>query len=251
MAENSLLLTDLYELSMLEAYAAYDMADVAVFELFVRKLPEQRGFLLAAGLAQAVQFLEQMHFTEDELAWLATSGGFSTAFVAQPGHAALHRGRGRAAGRHGVLPRRTGAARHRAAAAGAAGGDTADQPDALPDGDRLQGGAHGAGGTGRQLVDFGLRRAHGAEAGLLAARAGYLAGFDATATVQAGREFGIPLVGTMAHSFIQAHDDEATAFARFAQVRPQALTLLIDTYDTEHGAAVAASLARRLAARGH
>jgi nicotinate phosphoribosyltransferase len=103
---------------------------------------------------------------------------------------------------------------------------------------------------GKQLVDFGLRRAHGAEAGLLAARASYLAGFNGTATVLAGREFGIPVVGTMAHSFVQAHDDEATAFERFAQVRPRGLTLLIDTYDTEHGAEIVAALAPRLAAQG-
>ncbi len=103
---------------------------------------------------------------------------------------------------------------------------------------------------GRQLVDFGLRRAHGAEAGLLAARAAYLAGFDATATVLAGREFGIPIVGTMAHSFVQAHDDEATAFEHFARVRPKAVTLLIDTYDTEHGARLVAALVPRLAAEG-
>ena len=103
---------------------------------------------------------------------------------------------------------------------------------------------------GRQLVDFGLRRAHGAEAGLLAARASYLAGFDGTATIQAGRDFGIPTVGTMAHSFVQAHDDEATAFERFARVRPKTLTLLIDTYDTERGAALVAALAPRLAADG-
>ena len=103
---------------------------------------------------------------------------------------------------------------------------------------------------GKQLVDFGLRRAHGAEAGLLAARASYLAGFAGTATVLAGREFGIPVVGTMAHSFVQAHDDEATAFERFAQSRPRALTLLIDTYDTERGAAIVAALAPRLATQG-
>jgi nicotinate phosphoribosyltransferase len=103
---------------------------------------------------------------------------------------------------------------------------------------------------GKQLVDFGLRRAHGAEAGLLAARASYLAGFAGTATVLAGRAFAIPLVGTMAHSFVQAHDDEATAFERFARARPRALTLLIDTYDTERGAAIVAAIAPRLAAEG-
>ena len=81
MAEHSLLLTDLFERSMLEAYAAHGMAATAVFELFVRKLPESRGFLLAAGLEQVVQFLEPLRFTPDELAWLARSGLFSAEFV--------------------------------------------------------------------------------------------------------------------------------------------------------------------------
>src|SRR3974377_2203335 len=81
MTEQSLLLTDLYELSMLEAYAVHGMADTAVFELFVRKLPPQRGFLMAAGLLQAAEFLETMHFTADELAWLRASGTFTAEFV--------------------------------------------------------------------------------------------------------------------------------------------------------------------------
>src|SRR5690606_7223045 len=81
---------------------------------------------------------------------------------------------------------------------------------------------------GRQLVDFGLRRAQGAEAGLLAARAAYIAGFAGTATVLAGAKFGLPLYGTMAHSFIQAHADEVDAFAHFAEVYPTGATLLID-----------------------
>jgi nicotinate phosphoribosyltransferase len=97
---------------------------------------------------------------------------------------------------------------------------------------------------GRQLADFGLRRAQGAEAGLLAARACYLAGFDSTATVEAGRLFGIPLSGTMAHSFIQAHDDEIAAFRDFARIHPRGVTLLIDTYDTVRAAREVVALRR-------
>jgi nicotinate phosphoribosyltransferase len=103
---------------------------------------------------------------------------------------------------------------------------------------------------GKLMVDFGLRRAHGAEAGLMAARASYIAGFAGTATVLADQLFGIPIYGTMAHSFIQAHDDEAAAFEMFAQARPENLTLLIDTYDTEAGAHKVVALAPRLAAHG-
>ncbi len=89
---------------------------------------------------------------------------------------------------------------------------------------------------GKLLVDFGLRRAHGAEAGLMTARASYVAGFAGTATVAAEQLWGIPTFGTMAHSFIQAFDDEAEAFEKFARSRPQSLTFLIDTYDTEAAA---------------
>lgn len=103
---------------------------------------------------------------------------------------------------------------------------------------------------GKQLVDFGLRRAHGAEAGLLAARASYLAGFAGTATVLARKDFGIPVFGTMAHSFIQAHDDETAAFSAFAHSRPDNLVLLIDTYDTEAAARKVVKLAPRLKEAG-
>jgi nicotinate phosphoribosyltransferase len=99
------------------------------------------------------------------------------------------------------------------------------------------------------LVDFGMRRAHGAEAGLLAARAAYLAGFSGSATVLAGQLFDVPVYGTMAHSFVQAHDDETAAFEHFARANPDNVVLLLDTYDTEAAAHKAVQLAPRLQAR--
>ena len=250
MPGHSLLLTDLYELSMLEAYAAHGMAETAVFELFVRKLPAQRGFLMTAGLEQAIQFLEAVRFTPDELAWLRASDMFSPAFLG---------------GLEGL--RFTGDVDAMSEGTVFFPDEpilrvTAPLPQAQLVETRLINLLHFQtviaskaarmvlAAPGKQLADFGLRRAHGTEAGLLAARASYLAGFAGTSTVLANRDFGIPLVGTMAHSFVQAHDDEATAFERFAKVRPQALTLLIDTYDTERGAAIVATLAPRLAAQG-
>jgi nicotinate phosphoribosyltransferase len=103
---------------------------------------------------------------------------------------------------------------------------------------------------GKLLVDFGLRRAHGGEAGLLAARAAYLAGFAGTATVLAGMQFGIPVFGTMAHSLVQAHDREEDAFEHFAAAQPGNVTLLLDTYDTEAAARKLVNLAPRLRERG-
>ncbi len=102
----------------------------------------------------------------------------------------------------------------------------------------------------RLLVDFGLRRAHGAEAGLMAARATFIAGFSGTSTLLAGHRFEIPMYGTMAHSFVQAFPDEVTAFTRFAEANPGNVVLLIDTYDTEAAAEKVVGLAPKLRQRG-
>ena len=250
MQSESLLLTDLYELSMLEAYAAHGMTEPATFELFVRKLPPARGFLMAAGLEQLVEFLETLRFTPEELAWLGEHGNFSRAFLRTLADL-------RFTGDVDAMPEGTVFFPDEPIVR-----VTAPLPEAQLIETRLINLVHFQtviaskaahmvlAAPGKQLVDFGLRRAHGAEAGLLAARASYLAGFAGTATVLASRAFGIPMTGTMAHSFIQAHDSEELAFDRFAHVRPQALTLLIDTYDTEHAAAIVARLAPRLAAQG-
>jgi nicotinate phosphoribosyltransferase len=248
--ETSLLLTDFYALSMLEVYAAYGMNGTAVFELFVRKLPEERGFLMAAGLEQVVTFLETLRFEPDEIEWLRSLNQFRADFL--DGLAGL-----RFVGDVDAMPEGTIF--------------FADEPilrvtAPLPVAQLVEArlinlvqfqtlvASKAArvvlAAPGKRLIDFGFRRAHGAEAGFLAARASYLAGFHGTATVDAGHAFGIPIMGTMAHSFIEAHDDEETAFERFASVRPQSLTLLIDTYDTERGAALVAKLAPRLAAKG-
>ena len=249
-SEQSLLLTDLYELSMLETYSAHGMDATAVFELFVRKLPPERGFLMAAGLEQALEFLETLSFGEDELAWLRSTGMFAADFLDSLATF-------RFTGDVDAMPEGTVFFPDEPVLR-----VTARLPEAQFVETRLMNLVHFQtvvaskaarmvlAAPGKQLVDFGLRRAHGAEAGLLAARASYLAGFAATATVLAGRNFGIPLVGTMAHSFVQAHDDEATAFERFARVRPRALTLLIDTYDTERSASIVAGIAPKLAAEG-
>jgi nicotinate phosphoribosyltransferase len=242
--DRSPLLTDLYELTMLQAYRAGGMNDTAVFELYVRALPPGRNFLLAAGLEQVVEYLLALRFADDDLAWLASTGRFDAGF--------LDSLRGfRFSGDLDALPEGTVA--------------FADEPllrvtaplaEAQFVESRVLNLVHlqtlvaskaarcvlAAGG--RPLIDFGFRRAHGAEAGLLSARASYLAGFAGTATVEAGRRFGIPVFGTMAHSFVQAHDDEAAAFAAFARAQPGNTTLLIDTYDTAGAARKVVALAK-------
>ncbi|HZX27901.1 MAG TPA: nicotinate phosphoribosyltransferase, partial [Telluria sp.] len=104
--------------------------------------------------------------------------------------------------------------------------------------------------AGRELVDFGLRRSHGAEAGLLSARASYLAGFHGSATTLAGMRYGIPVSGTMAHSFVQAHESEGAAFRAFCRVFPGQATLLIDTYDIDAATREVVELSAELRAAG-
>lgn len=250
MLDHSLLLTDLYQLSMMEVYARHGMQQNAVFEFFVRKLPARRRFLMVAGLEPLVRFLEQMFYSAEELEWLRTTGMFSAGFIDSLADL-------RFTGDLDAMPEGSVFFPDEPVVR-----ITAPLPVAQLVESRLINLIHYQtvvastaarmvlAAPGKALVDFGFRRAHGAEAGLLAARAAHVAGFVGTATLAANRAFGVPVFGTMAHSFIQAHDDEATAFERFALTRPKALTLLIDTYDTEAGARLVVQLAPRLATRG-
>jgi len=246
----SLLLTDLYQLNMMQAYLDKGMTAPATFEFFVRKLPPRRGFLLAAGLQQAVEFLETLAFRDAEIDWLRDSGRFGKNFLDYLAEL-------RFAGELHALPEGTVVFADEPILR-----VTAPLPLAQLVETRLINLVHfqtliaskaarmALVAPGKMLVDFGLRRAHGAEAGLLAARAAYIAGFAGTATMLAERVFGVPIFGTMAHSFVQAHDDESAAFESFARSRPKSVILLIDTYDTEAGAEKVVRLAPRLARDG-
>ncbi|CAG9166006.1 Nicotinate phosphoribosyltransferase pncB2 [Cupriavidus laharis] len=244
------LLTDLYEFTMMQAYFDAGMNDTASFEFFVRKLPAGRNFLIAAGLEQVLAYLETLRFSADDIGLLKQTGHFSTPFL-------------------------------RSLEGFRFSGDVQAMPEGMvffPDEpilrvtapireaqlveSRVMNLLHyetivaskaarvALMAQGRSLVDFGLRRAHGAEAGMLSARASYLAGFTGTATLLAGLRYGIPVYGTMAHSYVQAHLDEAQAFESFARSQPGNSTLLIDTYDTEAGAHKVAALAARLRESG-
>jgi len=250
MNREDLLLTDLYQLTMLQGYFDQGMNETAVFEFFVRKMPAQRNLLIAAGLTQVLDYLEAACFSPEELDWLKGCGRFRGDFVESLN-----------------AWRFTG------------------DVDAMPEGtlffpdepvlrvvapmreaqlvetrviNLLQFQSMVAAkavrsvfaADGRMLVDFGLRRAHGAEAGLLSARASFIAGFTGTATVLAGMRWEIPLFGTMAHSYIEAHARESDAFENFARAHPAAATLLIDTYDTEEAARRLVSILPKLARQG-
>ena len=215
------LLTDLYQLNMIEAYLDHGQTKTAVFEFFVRRLPARRGFLIAAGLEQALDYLENLHFSSEEIDWLAQTGRFSNRLLDYL--AGL-----RFTGDVHAMPEGTVFFANEPILR-----VTAPLPQAQLVETRLINILHFQSliaskaaravlaAPGKLLVDFGLRRAHGGEAGLMAARASYLAGFAGTATLLAEKLYGIPIFGTMAHSFIQAHDDETAAFEDFAQVAAQ------------------------------
>lgn len=247
---HELLVTDLYEVSMTEAYLAAGMADTAVFELFVRKLPPHRNFLMAAGLEQAIDFLLHARCDEKGIQWLRDNGGFGNRlcdFLAQF----------RFTGDVDALPEGTPFFPDEPVIRVSAPITQAQIVET-----RLINLLHYQtlvaskaarmvlAAPGKRLVDFGLRRAHSAEAGLLAARASYIAGFAGTATVPAGQAFGIPVSGTMAHSFVQAHDREEDAFITFARTLPERTVFLLDTYDTLAAAQKVAAIAPRLAKNG-
>jgi len=246
----SALLTDLYQLTMMYAYFRRSMHDTVVFEFFVRKLPPGRGFLLAAGLEQALEYLEGLRFTAEDLEWVARSGRFNSDFVEYLGELRFT-GDVHAMAEGTVFFPNEPILRV-----------TAPLPQAQLVETHLINTLHFQTliaskaarcvlvAPGKLLIDFGLRRAHGMEAGLLAARAGYLAGLSGSSTVLAGLRFDIPVYGTMAHSFVQAHADETEAFAHFAHDQPHDVVLLIDTYDTGAAAVKVVALAPRLQREG-
>ena len=232
----SALATDLYEIAMAAGYHHQAMAGRCTFELFVRRLPPHRGYLVAAGIEQALDYLEHLRFTADEIAYLRAVPALSrvrdeffSTFL--PGL----RFRGDVwAVREGepVFPGEP-ILRVTAAAAEAQLVETAllaivtFQTTIASKASRI---VHAA--DGRAVIEFGSRRAHGLDAALHAARAAYLAGCVGTSNVEAGHRFGIPVSGTMAHSWVMAFTDELDAFRAYLDLFGEGTTLLIDTYDT-------------------
>lgn len=243
-------LTDLYQLNMIQAYLDRDQTGTAVFEFFSRKMHPRRGFYLAAGLETVLDFLEGLEFSEEEIAWLESTGRFRANFLDYLRN--LHFD-----GDVHAMPEGTVFFAHEPILR-----ITAPLPVAQLIETRIINFLHFQtlvaskaarmvlAAPGKTLVDFGLRRAHSGEAGLLAARAAYIAGFAGTATVPANALWDVPIMGTMAHSYIQAHDSESAAFENFARARPDQVTLLVDTYDTLDGVRKVIDLAPKLAKDG-
>lgn len=245
------LFTDLYELTMAAAFFRQGLGGRATFSLFARRLPPGRGFLVAAGLEDALEYLRGFRFTDPGLGFLRSLGRFEPAF--------LDYLRGlRFTGEVRAVPEGTLV--------------FADEPllevtapilEAQLVETALLNLLHGQtvlaskaarsvlAADGRMLAEFGLRRSHGTDAGMKAARAALVAGFDSTSNVLAGLTWGLPLSGTMAHSFVTAFATEDEAFRAYARAFPDAAVLLLDTYDTVAAARKAVEVARELAAAGH
>ena len=243
--------TDLYELTMAAGYFAQGAHDrTASFDLSVRSLPLNRGYLLAAGLEQALAYLHDLHFTPEALEYLQRSGHFQDDFLDYLANL-------RFTGSVDAIPE--GTVFFPPAPLLRISGPIIEaqivetfllttltfQTMVATKASRIVSAA-----AGNQVVDFSTRRDHGPQAGLLAARASYIGGCAGTSNVLAGQRYGIPTYGTMAHSFIMFHRDEEEAFAAFAESYPGDPTLLIDTYDTIDGAHKAVRVAERLTAEG-
>ena len=239
------LFTDMYQLTMAQAYVAEGMLEPATFSLFYRNLPDDRNFILSCGIEDVVDFLAEMRFAEDDLTYLRDTGKFSDAFLDYLSDF-------RFTGEVHALPDGTPVFPQEPLVE-----VTAPAPEAQIAETWVMNQMHvqsvlatkaarivrSAGD--RPVLDFGLRRIHGADNGLKAARAFHIAGVAATSNVLAGKIYGIPISGTMAHSYIQAHDDEMDAFRNFTAEFPETV-LLVDTYDTLQGVEKLVRLAEEL-----
>jgi nicotinate phosphoribosyltransferase len=246
------LLVDLYQLTMAESYFAEGMHErPATFSLFTRRLPESWGYLVAAGLDDALRYLESLAFADDELVYLEETRLFTPAFLSFL--AGL-----RFTGDVRAMPEGTLFFPHEPVLEVTAPVLQAQLVETIVLQEiHFQSLVAGKAarcvdvGRGSTLVEFGLRRTHRADAGLRAARSAYLAGFASTSNVLAGKAYGIPIAGTMAHSYVEAFEDELAAFRAFARSFPDRVILLVDTYDTVAGARRAAAVGRELDESGH
>lgn len=244
----SALFTDLYEVAMAQTYWRHGIVGRAVFETFFRTLPRERSFAICAGLADVVDFLEGFRFTDDELEYLKSQGSFSADFLQALKEV-------RFTGELWAIPEGTVVF----------GGEplvriVAPILEAQLFETLILNQIHlqtviaskaarvVIAAEGRQVVEFGARRAHGIDAAMKLARTSYLAGAAGTSNLLAGKRYGIPTYGTMAHSFVQIFDDEGAAFETFATSNP-GTTLLVDTYDTLQGVDRVIELARKLGSR--
>lgn len=239
------LFTDLYELTMMQGYFKKKHSPEAVFDLFFRDLPENRGYMVSAGLEQVVDYVENLSFSEQDLDFLREQG-FEEEFLDYLSDFEF-------TGSIRAVPEGTPVFPNeplievKAPIIQAQLLETflinqisfqsliATKASRIRDVVRRR-------GSGQSLIDFGSRRAHGIDAGLKAGRASYIGGFNGTSNVKVGKKFGIPVYGTMAHSWVQSFDSEREAFRSYLDVYGESSILLVDTYDSLKGAEIARDL---------
>ena len=245
------LFTDLYELTMAAGYYKHKIASKATFSLFIRDYPPDRSFFVAAGLEDVLCELESFHFSESDIDYLKTTKLFSKDFISYLKTL-------RFSGNIHALPEGTiffanepilevtapvvEAQILETFILNTVGFSTMIASKAA----RC---VHAA--KGRPLIDFSLRRTHEKDAGMKVARSTYIAGFSATSNVLAGKTYGIPISGTMAHSYISAFDSELNAFSAYSDTFPENSIFLIDTYDTIEGAHNAVRVAKKMEKKGN
>ena len=232
----SALATDLYQLTMIAGYDTAGVEATATFELFVRSLPPNRTFLVAAGLEQALEYLEHLHFTDDDIAWLRSLQTFKTVPARFFDETLRHL---RFTGDVWAMPEGTPFFENQPILRITAPLIQAQLVEttllAIINFQTLVASKAARvvlAADGRSVMEFGTRRAHGPDAALHAARAAYIVGCSVTSNVEAGRRFGIPLAGTMAHAWVTSFPDEIEAFRAYAEVFGDRSVFLIDTYDT-------------------
>lgn len=247
---NVALLTDLYELTMAASYHKHGMNEPATFDLFVRSVPKHRNFLVACGLEQALDYLEELHFSPDSIDYLRSLGVFDEDFLSFL--ATL-----RFTGDAWAMPEGTIAFAEEPLLSVTAPLIEAQIVESfLLNAITFQTMVASKAARvklacgHRTFLDFSLRRDHGADAAIKAARAAFVGGASATSNVLAGELFGLPVSGTMAHSYVMSFEDEVAAFRTFARDFPDRAVLLIDTFDTIRGAHRAVQVAKELAGEG-
>jgi nicotinate phosphoribosyltransferase len=250
LGERLALLTDLYQLTMAACYFDQQMQGEATFSLFIRKYPAQRSYFVAAGLAEILPYLETLRFTDDDLSYLAGTGLFQSRFLdylqglrftgevwALPEGSIFFED-------EPILEVSAPIIEAQLVETFIINAISLQTMIATKASRVLQAAA------GRPLMDFSLRRTQGSDAGLKVARASCLTGFSGTSNVLAGKLYGIPTFGTMAHSYITTFPYEIEAFRAFARTFPGSTTLLIDTYDNIAGAHHAVTVAKEMEAKG-
>ncbi len=243
--------TDFYEITMSAVYHQRNINQTATFSLFAHDLPPQRGYIVAAGLEAALDYLESYAFGQEDIAYLRSLGRFEEGFLQRLAQL-------RFTGDVWALPEGTVCFAEEPLLEVTAPIIEAQLVEThliqtinlhstlASKAARCMGAAQG-----RPCIDFSLRRCQGRDAGFAVARSSALVGFVGTSNVEAARRLGTAPVGTMAHSFVEAFGDEAEAFRAFSQVFPDHTVTLVDTYDTEAGLRNSIEVAKELMASGH